>query len=114
MKFAKVAVGSNLDNFIDNETQPKRIFGNVVIDFYADWCNPCRRLSPILEKLATEHTNVLFFKINFDNARNLSERYRIRGIPTLLLFKDGQKVDQVTGLLNKSEYASLFNRVFPR
>jgi thioredoxin 1 len=88
--------------------------GNVVVDFYADWCNPCRRLAPLLDKLAAENPHILFVKINFDGARSLSDKFKVRGIPTLILFKDGVKVEQTAGLLSKDQYTDLFDRVFTK
>ena len=72
----------------------------VVIDFYATWCGPCKALSPRLEKLAEEFTGrIKFLKVNVDQAQELSSRFRVEGIPTLLLFKSGKLQDRVTGLL---------------
>lgn len=88
--------------------------GNVVIDFYADWCNPCKRLAPILDALAKEFQGILFFKANFDIFRRLSDQYKVRGIPTLIFFKKGQKVEQLAGLRPKNELADLFARAFEK
>jgi thioredoxin len=71
----------------------------VVVDFYATWCVPCKILSPRLDQLAGSFTNkIKFVKINVDESPNLSQRFNIQGIPTLLFFKDGKVVDQVVGL----------------
>jgi thioredoxin 1 len=73
----------------------------VVVDFYATWCGPCKVLSPRLDQLAGSFTNeIKFVKINVDEAPNLSRRFNIQGIPTLLFFKDGMVVDSVVGLLS--------------
>jgi thioredoxin len=71
----------------------------VVVDFYATWCVPCKILSPRLDQLAGSFTHeIKFVKINVDESPNLSQRFNIQGIPTLLFFKDGKVVDKVVGL----------------
>lgn len=76
--------------------------GNVIIDFYATWCPPCKKLSPIIDKLAKEYSNVRFIKINIDNFRPLANRFNIRSIPTLLFFKDGKNVHRNGSLTEKA------------
>jgi thioredoxin 1 len=74
----------------------------VIVDFYADWCGPCKMLSPVLEQLANEHTNVTIAKVNVDEEPALAERYRVRGIPYVALFKDGKLASQVVGYKPKA------------
>lgn len=78
-------------------------YPKVVIDFYADWCGPCKNLSPIIEDLAREFSDILFIKLNVDEYQSISKQYGIRGIPALLFFKDGNKVEQVVGLKSKND-----------
>jgi thioredoxin len=79
----------------------------VVVDFYATWCGPCRMLSPRLDKLAEEFSRkIKFVKVNVDEAQELAGRFRVEGIPTLLLFKNGKLEDRVTGLLPEAELRS--------
>ena len=85
---------------------------NVVIDFYADWCGPCKRLAPLLDQLAQEFSHILFFKVNSDNFNQLSSKFNIRGIPTLLLFKNGTKVAQMVGSQSKQDYVAAFTKEF--
>jgi thioredoxin 1 len=71
----------------------------VVVDFYATWCGPCKRLSPMLDELAGPLAGkIKFVKVNVDEATALSQRFAIQGIPTLLFFKNGKVVDQIVGL----------------
>ena len=70
----------------------------VLVDFYADWCAPCRMIAPLVDELALEHAgHVLVAKVDTDRAEGLSERYQIRSIPTLVLFRDGREAGRSTG-----------------
>jgi len=69
----------------------------VVVDFYADWCGPCRMMAPAVEKLAEEHSDVIFAKVNVDNEGEISESCGISAMPTFQFFKNGQKVHDFTG-----------------
>ena len=75
----------------------------VLVDCYATWCGPCKMLSPIIDQLAEEISNINFYKLDVDNAPNISGEYGIMSIPTLLLFKDGKLSDTIVGLRSKSE-----------
>ena len=82
----------------------------VLVDFYADWCGPCRALAPTLEQLARETTTAKVVKVNVDNNPTLAARYGISSIPSLIVFKDGQAVDGLGGLASKAELKSLLAR----
>ena len=69
----------------------------VIVDFYADWCGPCKMLSPVLEQIATEHVDVKITKVNVDEEPALAERYRVRGIPYVAMFRAGKLAEQVVG-----------------
>ena len=70
----------------------------VVVDFWAEWCGPCKQLSPVIDELATEmNGKVKIVKVNIDESPNAPTKYGVRGIPTLLLFKDGKVVDSRVG-----------------
>ncbi len=70
----------------------------VLVDFYADWCAPCKIVAPLVDELAREHTGrVLFAKVDTDRAQEVSLRYQIRSIPTLILFNDGQEAGRSVG-----------------
>ena len=75
----------------------------VVVDFGADWCGPCKQLDPILEEIAEENTDKFkVFKINIDENPMVPQKFGVRGIPTIMLFKDGKLIDTKVGSLPKS------------
>jgi len=74
----------------------------VIVDFYADWCGPCKMLSPVLEQIAREHVDVKITKVNVDEEPALAERYRVRGIPYVAMFRDGKLAEQVVGYRPKA------------
>ena len=74
----------------------------VIVDFYADWCGPCKMVAPVLEQIAIEHTEVKIAKVNVDEEPALAERYRVRGIPFMALFRDGKLAKQVVGYQPKA------------
>ena len=81
------------------ETEALQASVPVVVDFYAPWCGPCKMLAPILEQLAPQFEGrVKFVKLNVDEASELAGRYGIAGVPTLALFRGGQKIDTLVGL----------------
>ena len=75
----------------------------VVIDCYADWCGPCKMLSPVVDEAASEVRNVKFCKINADNNAKTTEKYEIMSIPTILFFENGQLKDKTVGFKSKEE-----------
>ena len=79
----------------------------VLIDFYADWCGPCKMLSPIVDEVAEENTDIKVVKINVDNAQDLAMKYQVMSIPTLVVIKEGKEVNRSVGLIDKSEVVSL-------
>lgn len=86
--------------------------GNVVVDFYADWCNPCKQLSPVIDQLAQENPTITFVKVNVDKFDALKSKYKIKGIPALLFFKNGQQVDKSSGSQGKSTLQAKLNSLF--
>ena len=73
----------------------------VFVDFFATWCGPCKMLAPVLEEVAQEVPTVTFAKVDVDQDPSLAGRYGIQSIPHLILFKDGQAVDQISGFVGK-------------
>lgn len=84
----------------------------VLVDFWAEWCAPCRRIAPIVKEIADSYDQKLkVVKINIDDSPQTPGNYGIRSIPTILVFKDGQVVSQLTGLRPKSDFEELVNGV---
>jgi thioredoxin len=86
------------------ETEVLRASGTVLVDFWAEWCAPCRTLGPVVDALATEYAGrIKVGKLNVDAHGEVAERYGVRAIPTLLFFRDGQVVEQRVGALRADE-----------
>ena len=84
----------------------------VLVDFWAEWCGPCKMLSPILDEIASEYDGrVKISKVNIDEEQALAAEYGVRAIPTLLLFRNGQVEDQVVGLKSKRDLRATLSRV---
>ncbi len=75
----------------------------VLVDFYADWCGPCKMLAPIVEQVATENNDVKVCRINVDDAQDLAVEYGIMSIPTLVVIKNGKEANRAVGVLGKDE-----------
>ena len=80
----------------------------VLVDFYADWCGPCKTLAPILKETKAELGEIVkIVKIDVDKNQELSEKYQVRGVPTLILFKNGQQLWRQSGVVQKSALVQL-------
>ena len=84
--------------------------GTVLVDFFATWCGPCKMLSPVLEEVANENPNITVLKIDVDEVGELAARYGIQAIPTLMLFKNGQRVETRMGYQNKNQLLAFINQ----
>ena len=87
----------NFDSEVLQSTKP------VLLDFWADWCTPCKMLSPIIDELAEDHPEMKVGKVNVDEEKELAEQFKIMSIPTLLVFRSGDIVKRSTGLRTKAE-----------
>ena len=83
--------------------------GTVLVDFFATWCGPCKMLSPVLEELSEEN-GVTIIKVDVDEASTLAAMYGIQAVPTLMLFKDGQRIDTRMGYQNKNQLLAFINQ----
>jgi thioredoxin 1 len=84
----------------------------VLVDFWAEWCGPCKMIAPLLDELADEYSGkVKFGKVNIDEHQSLAAQYGIRAIPTLLLFHNGQVADQMVGARSKRDFKNSLDRV---
>ncbi len=79
----------------------------VVVDFWATWCGPCRKLGPVIEEIAQSYEGkVKFAKVNIEECIDIAKKYAISGLPSLLVFKDGEPVERMAGLMPKSTIIS--------
>jgi thioredoxin 1 len=103
----------NVQTFTDSnfETDVLKSTAPVLVDFWAEWCGPCKRLAPTVDALASEYAGkVTVGKLNVDENPSISFKYQVRGIPTLLLFKGGQVVESVVGLAQKDDLKKVIDK----
>lgn len=94
----------NEENF---ESEVLKSTGNVIVDFYADWCGPCKMMSPIIDEISEEKIeNLKVGKVNVDDNQELAIKYNVMSIPTIMIFKDGKLVKTFVGVTDKNEIKS--------
>ena len=114
--------GSNPTNTAISENEPvesmvqffdKTISGSTltVVDFYAEWCGPCKRMAPFVKELKEENSNINVMQIDAEANADIAGRYNIEGYPTIIFFKDGQIVDRVLGFMDKTTLEEYVNRL---
>ena len=94
----------NKENFA---TEVLNAQGTVLVDFFADWCGPCKMLSPVLDEIAEEQTELKVCKVNVDDEPELASRYGVMSIPTLVVIRDGKEVNKSVGVVSKEEILAL-------
>ena len=100
----------NLINSVEEYDALLNNNASVFVDFYADWCGPCKMLGPVVEQVAKENTDVQFAKVNIDSLPEIAERYGIMSIPTLLSFKGGKQVGSGVGFIPKESVQEIVNK----
>ena len=91
------------ENNFENEISA----GTTLVDFYADWCGPCKMVSPIIEEIANERTDITVLKVNVDENNALAAKHGVFSIPTLITFKDGNEKTRVVGYTSKEKLLSM-------
>lgn len=81
--------------------------GTTLVDFYADWCGPCKMIAPIVEEIANERTDITVGKVNVDNDADIAIKYGVSSIPTLIVFKDGKETARVVGYRQKDDILAM-------
>lgn len=94
---------SNFEEEVLKSTMP------VLIDFYADWCGPCKMLGPVMEKLAEEVTTAKICKVNVDTENELASKYGVMSIPTIIVIKEGKVVNKAVGLQSKEKLINMLS-----
>ncbi|MCR4866253.1 MAG: thioredoxin [Lachnospiraceae bacterium] len=92
----KVELNNNFDEIISSNAK-------VLVDFYADWCGPCKMVGPLVAQIADEHDDVAVVKVNVDDEMELAEKFGIASIPTIILFKDGKEAKKNIGAMSKAQ-----------
>lgn len=83
----------------------------VLIDFYADWCGPCKMMAPVIDEMARDYDGkAVVGKLNVDENMEIAQSYRVMSIPTLIIFKDGQAVERIVGATSKSSLSDALNK----
>ena len=103
--FTKAATDTNFETDVLGSDKP------VLVDFWAEWCGPCRMIAPSLEAIAEDYEGkASVYKMNVDENMNVPQRFGIRGIPTLIVFKDGQEKERIVGAVSREAIAKVIDK----
>ena len=95
MKSIKIS-SENFEKLINEEKV-------TLVDFYADWCGPCKALSPVIDEIANERKDINVGKVNVDDEKDLASKFGVRSIPTIVIFKNGKEINRLVGFLPKEK-----------
>ena len=102
-------MSGSLQNLTDENFEAEIAQGLTLVDFYADWCGPCRMLSPVLEEVAGQVNDVKFAKVDIDGNQKTAGMMQVTSVPTVVLFKEGKEVDRIVGLRGGDEIKNFFS-----
>ena len=85
------------------EAEVLKADGKVLVDFWAEWCGPCKMLGPVIEEIGEEQDKVKVAKLNIDEGMEIAQKYSVMSIPTLILFENGEEIDRSVGALSKQD-----------
>lgn len=106
-------MAANIKKITEEEFSATIAKGIVLVDFYADWCGPCRMLAPVLEHVGKEvEGKAIIVKIDIDQASQVTDSYKVTSIPTLILFKEGKEVNRIVGLRDADYIADFIKAVY--
>ena len=101
----------SLENLNSDNFNEKIKTGIVVVDFYADWCGPCKKLTPTLEQVAENNKDISVYKVNVDECNDIASQFGVRSIPYLVFFNEGNKVSTLTGLNDQNKILAEVNKI---
>ena len=100
---------------IQNENHLNQLIAdnnNLVLDFFADWCGPCKMLLPVLDEVSTEKSDITICKVNVEEVTGLAQKYGVRSIPTVIYYRNGEIIDKTMGYLPKPEVLKQLDKVY--
>ena len=99
----------NFEKEVLNSKQP------ILVDFWAPWCGPCRIVGPVLDKISSEYTHkLLFSKLNVDDSQEIAAKYDVRGIPCMIIFRNGEEVDRIIGAYQEPQLRSKIDLILAK